>query len=215
MGKDTGGNWYQIAVPQGKDGLGWVSSQYVEVQDKGAIPVVGGRGDGRPSGVIIQQVNVRGGPGTDFDSLGTLNPADVVALTGKDSGGMWLQIQYASGPDGKGSPAVNPKFLPDGVGSVIYSSDVSAPEGDAGDWIGFTPYSTRVRASLACVGNGALKVEMLQNGAAVPNWGGLQCGMSKVLDLSGRQAYLLHIFAVPRTDSLGYVHFTLSIDGTP
>jgi uncharacterized protein YraI len=78
--------------------------QYITVKDPEAIPVIGaatGPGPG-PSGVIIQQVNVRSGPGTDFNSLGVLNPKDVVVLTGKDSSGIWLQVQFAGAPDGKG-----------------------------------------------------------------------------------------------------------------
>jgi len=50
----------------------------------------------------MQQINVRSGPGTDFASLGTLNPKDVVPLTGRDSSGTWLQIEYASGPGSRG-----------------------------------------------------------------------------------------------------------------
>jgi uncharacterized protein YraI len=52
--------------------------------------------------LVQQQINVRSGPGTDFNSLGILNPQDVVNLTGKDPNGAWLQIEFASGPEGKG-----------------------------------------------------------------------------------------------------------------
>src|SRR4029453_4919721 len=51
---------------------------------------------------IQQQLNVRSGPGTGFNSLGTLNPNDVVRLTGKDGSRAWLQIEFSAGPDGKG-----------------------------------------------------------------------------------------------------------------
>ena len=53
--------------------------------------------------IVQQQINVRSGPGTDFNSLGTLNPQDVVALVAKDADGIWLQIDFpAAGPEGKG-----------------------------------------------------------------------------------------------------------------
>ena len=77
-------------------------SQYVQVENKEAIPSVGGRIGPGPNGVVIQQLNVRKGPGTAFDSLGTLNPKDAVTLTGKDSSSTWLQIDYSAGSDGKG-----------------------------------------------------------------------------------------------------------------
>jgi uncharacterized protein YraI len=102
LGKDLSGNWYQIAYPQSQEGKGWVAAQFVQVQSTDAIPVIGGEAGYGASAVIQQQVNVRSGPGTDFDSLGTLNPKDVLPLLGKDSSGTWLQIEYPNGPGGKG-----------------------------------------------------------------------------------------------------------------
>ena len=52
--------------------------------------------------VIQQKLNIRSGPGTDFNSIGTLNPQDMIHLTGKDAHGAWLQIEFSAGPDGKG-----------------------------------------------------------------------------------------------------------------
>ena len=48
------------------------------------------------------QVNIRSGPGTNFDSIGILNANDTVTLTGKNRESSWLQIEYAAGSDGKG-----------------------------------------------------------------------------------------------------------------
>ena len=62
----------------------------------------GGKSKRRNTAIIQQQINVRSGPGTSFNSLGTLNPQDVVTLTGKDANGAWLQIDFAAGPEGKG-----------------------------------------------------------------------------------------------------------------
>ena len=108
VGKDPGENWWQILYPeagQGDQGKGWVTAQYVSTAVKPEVPIVGGGGanPGNPNvAVIQQQLNVRSGPGTSFNSLGTLNPQDVVALIGKDSNGAWLQIEFSAGPDGKG-----------------------------------------------------------------------------------------------------------------
>lgn len=105
VGRDPGGNWWQILYPQAGEGTGWVTAQYViMISGTPNVPVIGGRADSGNGNVAViqQQLNVRSGPGTDFNSLGTLNPQDVVNLTGKDANGAWLQIEYTSGPDGKG-----------------------------------------------------------------------------------------------------------------
>ena len=106
-GKDPGGNWWQIHYPhpQAVDGKGWVTSEYITLPTTVEVPVVGGAETGANRGnvaIIQQQLNVRSGPGTGFNSLGTLNPQDVVSLTGKDPNGAWLQIDFPAGPEGKG-----------------------------------------------------------------------------------------------------------------
>jgi uncharacterized protein YraI len=104
LGKDLGGSWLQILYPPGVDGKAWVTAQYVVTASGIEIPVLG-RGTNPTNGntaIVGQQINVRSGPGTGFNSLGILNAQDVVHLTGKDASGGWLQIEYPSGPDGKG-----------------------------------------------------------------------------------------------------------------
>jgi len=105
IGKDLGENWWQIIYPTGVDGKGWVAAQYVTTVDKPEVPVIGGDSSNLSSengAVVIQQLNIRSGPGTNFNSLGILNANDVISLTGKNSSGSWLQIEFAEGPDGKG-----------------------------------------------------------------------------------------------------------------
>jgi N-acetylmuramoyl-L-alanine amidase len=104
-GKDPGGSWWQINYAQGVDGKGWVTAQYVTTASTPEVPVMGSNQPDPNNGnvaVIQQQLNVRSGPGTGFNSLGTLNPQDVVSLIGKDRNGGWLQIEFAAGPEGKG-----------------------------------------------------------------------------------------------------------------
>lgn len=97
-GKDPGGNWWLINYPQAPEGKGWVTAEFITTGEEPNVPVIG---EGLAA-VVQQQINVRSGPGTNFNPLGTLNANDVVALTGKDSAGGWLQIEFAGGPDGKG-----------------------------------------------------------------------------------------------------------------
>ena len=107
IGKDPGGSWWQIMYPAGTQEKGWVTAQYVTSGSPPEVPVIGG-GEANPNdgnvAIVQQQLNVRSGPGADFNSVGTLNPQDVVGLIGKDANGVWLQISFpaGSGPEGKG-----------------------------------------------------------------------------------------------------------------
>jgi hypothetical protein len=44
-----------------------------------------------------QAVNIRSGPGTEYPVIGGLQPGNDIPLLGRDSGGNWLVIAYASG----------------------------------------------------------------------------------------------------------------------
>lgn len=106
-GKDPGGSWWQINYPHpdAVEGKGWVTAQYVTTGDTSHVPVIGGAETDPTSGniaIVQQQINIRSGPGTDFNSLGTVSPQDVLLLTGKDPNGTWLQIEFEAGPEGKG-----------------------------------------------------------------------------------------------------------------
>ncbi len=45
------------------------------------------------------QINVRSGPGTEYDKVGTLLPNQVVYGIGRTEGGSWLLINYQGGPN--------------------------------------------------------------------------------------------------------------------
>ncbi|RME87363.1 MAG: SH3 domain-containing protein [Anaerolineae bacterium] len=104
IGKDASGSWYQILYEKAPEGKGWLAAAYVRTQGEPDVPVIGAGGESGEgaSGLVTEKINVRSGPGTDFDSLGILNPNDVVTLVGRNASGTWLQIVYAAGPEGKG-----------------------------------------------------------------------------------------------------------------
>lgn len=115
-GQDPGGNWWQIEYPHPDaiDGKGWVNAQFVTTANAEEIPVVGVDPDDPAQGsiaVVQHQINVRSGPGTDYDSLGTLNPQDVVSLIGKDPAGAWLQIEFPQGVGPEGTGWVSAAFV--------------------------------------------------------------------------------------------------------
>jgi len=93
LAKESNGKWYQISDPSSPQGKGWVIASYIQVSASAEIPII----DLGSTALILQGVNVRNGPGKDFESLGTLIPNDVVSLTGKVSSGRWLQIRYKGG----------------------------------------------------------------------------------------------------------------------
>ncbi len=268
-GKDPGGNWWQINYAQGEDGKGWVNAQYVTTAAKPEVPVIGGDPTDPENGnvaVVQQQINVRSGPGTGFNSLGILNPQDVVTLTGKDPNGVWLQVDFAEGPEGKGwinaafvqargvenlpivaetglvvgtgtptvipltpkptvvpaladhdspeAPIVSVIFEPTGTHAFLYGGDVSAPQGDAEDWIAFKPYGPFVFISLECYGNNAIKPDLTENALPVSTF--ISCGdPMKKIDVKPGFNYLVHIQAAPSAGELQYTKYTLTVKMEP
>lgn len=267
VARDPSGSWYQIQFPAGEAGLGWVTSQYVNVQGKDDIPTIARIAGSGPGGVILQQVNVRSGPGTDADTLGTLNPRDLVSVLGKDPTGLWLQIQYAGSSAGTGwvaagyvqssgldqlpvigqtgevigtetptgvpptpiatpgiaaadddslvSPGADVTFSPVGSGSLIYSSDLSAPAGDAADWVRFSPDTPRSTIRLACTGTASVTLSVLADGirVAVPHLPA--CGDAQVLTLIPAQRYTLELSASAHGGQQSYARYTLTIVSLP
>ena len=51
---------------------------------------------------ITSRLNVRTGPGTDYDSIGVLIAGQVVPALGRSGGGSWIKIVYAGVADGVG-----------------------------------------------------------------------------------------------------------------
>jgi len=270
VGKDPGENWWQILYPQGADpeGKGWVTAQYITTVAKPEVPTIGGGDGADPNNdnlaIIQEKINIRSGPGTGFNSIGTLNPQDAVNLTGKDANGTWLQIEFpeGAGPEGKGwvnaafvqaigvenlsivtdtgvivgtgtpttiplpptptlvpawtdndtaeSPIAQVTFDPSGTRTLIYNGDVSTPEGDVQDWIGFTSYTTLVLVSLECIGSNSLKVDILENN--VPTSQTIACGQQmKTVAVKRGAGYLIHLQAIQSSESLQYTNYTLTV----
>ncbi len=283
LGKDSSGAWLLIAYTEGGSTQGWVSAQFVTIKqtDLARLPVVNNAGvaateaptSAPPPGVsgrALQKINVRSGPGVNFDSLGLLNPDDAIIVTGVNENGTWLQIAYPAGPGGRGwvtvafvqidstdglpvldelgnpipkgtpgapaptptatlvpaaldndtaqRPYVNLIFSPAGARLFTHTSDVSIPDGDPEDWIGFIPSSavTPVLFSLSCQGNGRLLVVLLVDGQNVTNWKGLECGNVDVpLTVEAGRQYLLWLRPVTGEGGLQYVNYTLTVKTNP
>jgi uncharacterized protein YraI len=113
IGRVASGTWFQIVYA---DGIGWVRAEYIQVNASAEIPLIAASSG--VNGLVLLKINVRNGPGINYESLGTLNPNDVVFITGKDPGGTWIQFEFTNSPNGKGWAALeflqveNPDALP-------------------------------------------------------------------------------------------------------
>lgn len=99
IGQDASGKWFQVMFEAAPTGAGWVRADFVQVDASAEIPVrAAGAGLGAVRGVVLRGVNVRKGPGQDFESLGLLNENDVLDILGRDASGAWIQIDYPGSP---------------------------------------------------------------------------------------------------------------------
>ena len=53
---------------------------------------------GGPTVFASEQVNVRAGPGTNYDQVGVLIPGQTAPAIGRSPGNEWIQIEYPGGP---------------------------------------------------------------------------------------------------------------------
>ena len=80
-------------------------------------------GDARVN--VAQVVNVRGGPGTNYNTLGQITPGNDYAMTGINGRGDWVQIDYGNGQTGW---VINQLVATAGnINDVAVITDVPAP----------------------------------------------------------------------------------------
>jgi uncharacterized protein YraI len=194
-GKNTTTSWFQIRYPTAASGYGWVTSQYVQTDSSTDLPVLDDYGN-----VVT--------PGASGAADLLTTPATPTIGPAHDDG------------DSSTHPVVCKAFSASGTLRCIYSSQVSAPQGDTADWVEFTPYAAtgseaHLSLSLACTGNSTLAVELWQGSTLLTGWGNLACGGAESsLRLSAGQAYLLHL-APASGDGLRLVAYMLTIQDHP
>jgi uncharacterized protein YgiM (DUF1202 family) len=102
IARNVDGSWYQILYSSAQAGRGWVAAPYVVIPAGTQVPLDATPTPSGPTGLVTLHLNVRSGPGTNFDTLGTLDPNQTVSLTGKNTTASWFQINYPAGPAGHG-----------------------------------------------------------------------------------------------------------------
>jgi hypothetical protein len=184
-GKDSNGAWLQIAFTTGPDGKGWVNAAFVRAQGVENLPII------TEAGQVV-------GTGTPTASLDA-NPTGVPAWADNDS---------------PGNPIVNVIFEPNGTHTLIYTGDISSPEGDSEDWIIFRPHTGTILVSLTCTGTSSLQVDILENG--MPTNSTIRCGdNTQDVGVTIGSSYSVHLYTQPSGSALQYVEYTIKIQTSP
>ncbi len=106
VGRDESGLWYAVLFEAGPEGRGWVAAAYVRVTDAERLPLIllttPTPTPAGPTARLTQRLNVRSGPATTYEVLGTLDAGSVVVLTGRNETGAWAQIEFPAAPNGRG-----------------------------------------------------------------------------------------------------------------
>lgn len=257
-GRDASGIWYQILYAESEAGKGWVRAEYVQVNSGvGIRPVAvspASGGGAAVSGVALQKVNVRSGPGVDYELLGALNSNDLVVITGRDAAGGWLQIEFADSADGRGwvaaeflraadvesvpsigavaeetpVPSIAPEaalqvaaqdgdsmqaplavtvFSAMGSRALQVQGDVSAPDGDAEDWIQFKSNGGVVSIEATCP-RSAMRVELWNAGTSVKSF---PCGERAITDAAADNEFFIRLIQ----GEAGYTGYILNLEVLP
>jgi uncharacterized protein YraI len=201
-GKNETATWLQVEYAAVAGGKGWVTAAYVQTNNTASLPVL------NASGISEAILWTPLPPGASGLTSVPITPTPTLGPASADD-------------DSSAAPAVQVAFSPAGTGQFSYTSDVSSPQGDAQDWITFTPYASlvgspaRLLFSLVCDGNGNLEVELWQDGAPLAEWGRLACGDQDIpLDLAAGTPYQLRLRAATGA-RLQYVHYTLTVRNAP
>lgn len=191
-GRNDVGTWVQIEYKDGPDGKGWISSAFVKTDAINALPIIGESGEvgGTPTPTTI--------PPTP---TATLIPANF------DS-------------DSRENPLLNVTFAPTNTRLIDFTNDVSAPEGDEDDWIGFSAQASQpgtdvtLYASLKCTGGGILNVELWLGDKKVPDWNALTCATTSMIPVTVKagQQYYLHFVSGTTEEGLYYTQYVLHIE---
>ena len=88
--EDTGDGWYKVDYNSVE---GYMSGEYLDVATKADVTI--GYGLVQSEG---SNLNVRSGPGTDYDKVASLNHGAVVTIVGIDSG--WYKVTTSGGTTG-------------------------------------------------------------------------------------------------------------------
>lgn len=104
-GVSEDGNWWVIKLPTSVvgEGQGWVSADWVTTSNTEGVPVipppeqqppveVPPPPEGVPTATALDYINIRSGPGTQYDSYGIAAPGASAEIVGQSADGMWWVV---------------------------------------------------------------------------------------------------------------------------
>ena len=116
------------------------------------------------------------------------------------------------------SPAVNITLSEASIPVLVHSSDISVPEGDAGDWVQFSldgqaGQEKIISVVVDCSGNGKLNLTLIQNTVPLQKWENITCGQRHQLQLYlyVSAPYLLHLSPASSNAALKYLAYNLTV----
>jgi len=190
-GRNEINTWIQIEYPGSPSGKGWIAALYVKEPYLNGLPI--------------------------YDNQGQLLSSPTASVAGQPTLTPTAFSPAAEDGDSEEVPAARMIFSPAGARLFTYSSDLSAPNGDAADWIAFTPYgppnqSSYLYLELDCAGNGGITATLEQEGIPVPDVQPLVCGMYDLgIKVIGGKEYILILRADGSGSELRYVNYTLTL----
>jgi hypothetical protein len=111
-------------------------------------------------------------------------------------------------------PIASVVLEPQGTQTLIYTGNVSSPQGDPQDWIQFTSFKEVVFASLHCSLASHLMASVLENGQ--PTSIELACGDSlKPVPVKVNTVYTIHVQAAQFSGGVQYTPYTVRIQTSP
>jgi hypothetical protein len=133
FGKDSSGAWIQIKFDDSPTGKGWAAAEFLEVEEVASLPVVG-----------TDETAQSGEPQAQ-------TPAPVS-----------VQAAVMDG-DSEQLPLAEFTLAPQALRAFQVTGNVSAPNGDAEDWVGFNVEGLAVTIKLTCSAQ-SLRAELWNNG---------------------------------------------------
>jgi uncharacterized protein YraI len=139
-----------------------------------------------------------------FDSLPVIGAVE--APVGVEAVPSFVPSAVQDG-DSLESPIVQAALEASGARALLASGEVSAPEGDNEDWIGFSAGGNAVVIEIQCSGN-SLRMELWNNGRALDAFA---CGERRAVNVAPGSAYHLRVFA-PGAEEPHHTRYVVKIE---
>lgn len=124
LGRSEDDEWWAVRMPLdfAKDGTGWVSKLYANATNVGGVPEIktpklpnkitsAAPGSGAPALITREPLNVRKGPGNDYESLGYVPNGSVLGVIGVSPDGEHYVINIPKAIDQSGQGWVPSRYV--------------------------------------------------------------------------------------------------------